>query len=232
MQPDSVTRSKVKKVIALVVLVVLVVGFASRDAYIVSGKRVDAELAWSKDEVLIFAWSMQLGWSGSWYRAIQDAAFLFFVGASIESPQQRHDLLTVVRYRHGAVQTYSSSDKFDQLRIIDGNIYSRGARWAGDHFQQLTDDERRTLFQRDSASERSPEQGGWSVRHQLLSGGKKEYVFPVETRDERLDVVVRRSRASMTIDLRRAGAHEERVWAIDQRAHLVTRAEYEERFRH
>ena len=120
---------------------------------------------------------------------------------------------------------------------LEDNIYANCSqlnglcRWAGDHFERATEDERRRLdsTKRLTSKDIDNDESGWSRRHFETRPSDDKFTIKVGDEFEIVvnNVAVKRSaHGTLSIDLLRPGRSPERIWDLDLPPEEISRKEY------
>jgi hypothetical protein len=232
-------------VILLAVLAILVIMLAPiyyiRDAS-------QGNLIWSGDQAYVFMTVLHRGYRMNCLRlAAEFVMELFPFGAS--SPDDKSSSVIVLRIAPGNLQRFDFDDmNLDSPDGIGQDIYvvnrenNEGLlKWSGDHLERASVEEGNAL-RTAQASGRIPDGpsyqnvGGWSKsgvagKPGMLTGEEDARVV-IQVNGKPTTLVM--SSGFITheafIDVIRPGETSQRIWHLDERAHRVSRAEYQKTF--
>lgn len=236
---------KPKRLIA-VVIAAAVIAAASFNAYFIR-EDTGGILIWNANEAYLFFNITSRGHYVKWLRypwfSIKE-----YLGA-IEDPDDDRGSLIVVRVTSFGVERHilkvenrgpGSGPNF--ITPLEGHIYANYpavgglCRWAGDHFEPATQEERRRLdgINRLTVSNIDHDDMGWSKRG--LGGGLQDNRFTIDVGDKfQLSITSLAERndtnGAVSIDVLRPGQPPKRIWDFQARRGMVSWAEYKLTFR-
>lgn len=211
-------------------------------------ERVGGTLLWNANEAYFFAFITREGLPVSfleypWF------SFKGFLGAW-DPPDDERGSLVVIRVTSSGVERHvmkvegsepGSGPNF--ITPLEGGIYANYpamgglCRWAGDHFERATQEERLRLdgISRLTVTEIKNGEDGWSRNGFGIGPADRRFKIEVgENFELSVTELARKSKAtgngSISIDLLRSGKAPERIWEFDARMALVSRTEYQHLF--
>jgi hypothetical protein len=231
---------------AVVFLIAVVVMAARFNVYLIldgSGGTV----LWNAEEAYFFIGIRHIG------HEVNCLRFPWFLAknylGAVEEPDNDRGSLAVIRVtsfvveRHVQKLTYNPPGSGPEMYTpLEGLIYAnypeRGGlcRWAGDHFEPATPEERQRLDDIGRLTNKDIENraDGWSKRSFQVGPGDPDDMFTIEVgnrfRLSTSDLAAKNGDRILSIDLLRSGHSPERIWDVDQRYGRVSGAEYQRVF--
>ena len=237
------------RTIALVaVLIVLALAALRFRAYeLVEG--IGGTVLWDDNEAYIFVATRHLGHNVAWLRLPWYLA-KGYLGA-VEYPDDDAGSLDVIKASSSGIEhhvlriEYQPPGSEPELYTpLEDQIYANYprlgglCRWAGDHFEPATPDERRRLDDIKYLTGQNIERNknGWSRRSFQVGFGDSDDAFSVDVGSIcRLFLIDRHAAVSgdrlFTIELLRAGHSRERIWETNVHSRMVTKGEYHRVFK-
>jgi hypothetical protein len=202
-----------------------------------------ATVLWNADEAYIFVVTAQRGFHLS-YLKYPWAFFREDVGG-VTAPNDERALVTVIHVTQSGIErhqleTFDVDGTAGFFTPLKGQIYANCpalgglCRWANDHFERATEEERRALGDIDHLTlDELRNENGWSsiaigpdgpgtiADHQSeVDVGKW---FTLLIKNHRLD-------GSVSVDLKRPGHPTERIWGLSHQPRRVSSSEYKRAF--
>jgi hypothetical protein len=167
----------------------------------------------------------------------------------VEDPDNDRGSLVVIRVTSSAVERHVQKLSYDppgsgpdMYTPLEGHVYANCpelgglCRWAGDHFEPATPEERQRLDDIGHLTNKDIDHGenGWSKRSFQVGPGDSDNMFTIEVgnrfRLSASDLGAKNGDRILSIDLLRAGHGPERIWDVDQRYGRVSGSEYQRVF--
>ena|ERR1700735_2339573 len=235
----------------LIVLAVVVVLLTFLKVYYVRTEQV-GYLFWNANHAYFFINSVDRGYRLS-YLGLAGEVVQESLPFGVALPSDEHFSLFVLRLVGDSLQSYSANDfRLGGVEPLGGTLYVENMlnhveffRWSGDHFEPATADEQSRL-QDAIRGGRIPfgptydHVEGWSKR---TVAGDVIRNSPTDYTERDSKVTIELDGKSLTfamnsgfitrepyIDLQRTGQAPERIWHPDEKAHRVSKSEYEHIF--
>jgi hypothetical protein len=230
--------------IVLTILTILVILFSYPRVCVVRD-RANGTLFWNADQALLF---VAIGSSGARLSYVRYALEPYFVSLGDVRPpdNQRYSQIVVIRITDEDVQKYVIDPRqyaTDQrcfgnnYALFRGNIYTgclaQGTlwKWSGTQFEPGTQEELCGFDPMKEAqrSFRFDDVDGWSMREYALS----RVTYPLILKGQPMSIVSSgrgQPRSEGSVELIRPGKPPLEIWRLDERPHIVSKAEYEHMF--
>jgi len=234
-------RSRKKLPVALAVIAAFSACAIYADVFHIYTLRDDngGTILWNSTEAYLFMSEVQRGYRQSWPAYGVAALFEWFNAPS--PPSDQHILLTVIHVTPTALERHVVNVEGGTANVpafltpIEGDIYANCGgilcRWAGDRFENASEDEERRIGGiYKLAGDVDQSINGWSERGVGKVAGDSQFSVQIG-KNTTLKVhqgdVYRSVTDSPTVELYRAGKPTQDLWRVNGDPHRVGKREYD-----
>jgi hypothetical protein len=225
-------KSKLIVIVALT-LATCLMGLAFLHVYYVN-EGATGDLLWNGEEAYLIVSVGSLGYRLSCLQAPMEFLRAYF-RAGVSSSDNRSSVF-LVKITPDGIQRYETQHlSLSSVNPVGNNIYARSdggfVKWSGTRFEPASSQELQLFNSRRESGPDFTNIDGWSKRCCLMNRAA-ESRFDIQMGTKSATLVVKQGirDSNISVSLERQGQAPEKIWYLDQQAHKVSRAEYEQTF--